>query len=90
MTAEQILEKHLLLMIGRTDQSYASIEEMKKQPEWQTTINAMLEYAEQQALSQHDVIKSVCDQCRFENECRFKAENIEQNCKFFIDKQTVL
>jgi len=36
------------------------------------------------------VIKSVCDQCRFESECRFKAENVGQNCKFFIDKQTVL
>ena len=36
------------------------------------------------------VIKSVCDQCRFESECRFKTENVEQNCKFFIDKQTVL
>ena len=41
-------------------------------------------------LSQHDVIKSVCEQCKFEPECRFKAENVEQNCKFFIDKQTVL
>ena len=41
-------------------------------------------------LRKHAVIKSVCDQCRFENECRFKAENVEQNCKFFIDKQTVL
>lgn len=37
-----------------------------------------------------DVIKSVCEKCRFESECRFKAENVEQNCKFFIDKQTVL
>jgi hypothetical protein len=36
------------------------------------------------------VIKSVCEQCKFEPECRFKAENVEQNCKFFIDKQTVL
>lgn len=32
------------------------------------------------------VTKSVCNQCRFENECRFKSENVEQNCKFFIDK----
>ena len=36
------------------------------------------------------VIKSVCKQCKFEHECRFIAENVEQNCKFFIDKQTVL
>jgi hypothetical protein len=41
-------------------------------------------------LPQPTVIKSVCDQCRFENECRFKAGNVEQNCKFFIHKQTVL
>lgn len=26
--------------------------------------------------------KSVCNQCRFESDCRFKAETIEQNCKF--------
>jgi hypothetical protein len=38
---------------------------------------------QEQALRIHDVIKSVCDQCRFESECRFKAENVEQNCKFF-------
>jgi hypothetical protein len=43
-----------------------------------------------EVLPQADVIKSVCDQCRFENECRFKAGNVEQNCKFFIDRQTVL
>lgn len=41
-------------------------------------------------LLQANVIKSVCDQCRFESDCRFKVENVEQNCKFFIDKQTVL
>ena len=50
MTAEQILEKHLLLMLKRTDQSYVSVDEMKEQPEWQATINAMLEYGEMQAL----------------------------------------
>ena len=56
MTAEQILEKHLLLMIKRTDQSYVSVDEMKQQPEWQATINAMLEYGEMQALRIHDVV----------------------------------
>lgn len=50
MTAEQILEKHLLLMLKRTDQSYVSVDEMKQQPEWQATTNAMLEYGETQAL----------------------------------------
>lgn len=45
---------------------------------------------EYKQLSQPAVIKSVCEQCKFEPECRFKAENVEQNCKFFIDKQTVL
>lgn len=55
MTAEQVLEKHLSLMLKRTDQSYVSIDEMKQQPEWQATINAMLEYGEIQALRIHDV-----------------------------------
>ncbi len=55
MTAEQILEKHLSLMLKRTDQSYVSVDEMKQQPEWQATINAMLEYGEIQALRIHDV-----------------------------------
>ena len=59
MTAEQILEKHLLLMLKRTDQSYVSVDEMKQQPEWQATINAMLEYGEMQALRIHDVSGSV-------------------------------
>jgi hypothetical protein len=56
MTAEEILEKHLLLMLKRTDESYVSVDEMKKQPEWQATINAMLEYSEMQALRIHDVV----------------------------------
>lgn len=56
MTAEQILEKHLLLMLKRTDQSYVSVDEMKQQSEWQATINAMLEYGEMQALRIHDVV----------------------------------
>ncbi len=63
MTAEQILEKHLLLMLKRTDQSYVSVDEMKEQPEWQATINAMLEYGEMQALRIHDVGESAC-MCR--------------------------
>ena len=36
------------------------------------------------------VIKSVCEKCRFKAECRYKEMNIEQNCKYFIDEQTVL
>jgi hypothetical protein len=56
MIAEEILEKHLLLMLKRTDESYVSVDEMKKQPEWQATINAMLEYSEMQALRIHDVV----------------------------------
>ena len=35
-------------MLKRTSQSYATIDEMKELPEWQTTIDAMNEYAEQQ------------------------------------------
>jgi hypothetical protein len=71
MTAEQILEKHLLLMLKRTDQSYVSVDEMKQQPEWQATINAMLEYGEMQALRIHDVVwrseQLVCPDCKGEN-----------------------
>ena len=37
-----------------------------------------------------DVIKSVCEKCRFKDECRFKEMNTEQNCKYFIDEQIVL
>ena len=62
MTAEEILEKHLLLMLKRTDESYVSVDEMKKQPEWQATINAMLEYSEMQALRIHDVVWR-CEPC---------------------------
>ena len=36
------------------------------------------------------VIKSVCEKCRFKAECRYKEMNTEQNCKYFIDEQTVL
>lgn len=56
MTAEQILEKHLLSMLKRTEQSYVAVDEMKKQPEWQATINAMIEYGEMQSLCIHDVV----------------------------------
>lgn len=67
MTAEQILEKHLLLMLKRTDESYVSIDEMKQQPEWQAAINAMIEYGETQALRIHDVVgqseQVVCPEC---------------------------
>jgi len=41
-------------------------------------------------LPQADVIKSVCEKCRFKDECRYKEMNTEQNCKYFIDEQTVL
>lgn len=44
-TPEEILEKHLTLMLGRTDMSFVSIEEMREQPEYQATIDAMKEYA---------------------------------------------
>jgi hypothetical protein len=44
--AEKILEKHLKEMIGRVEESYDSIEEMKKQPEWEATIKAMTEIAD--------------------------------------------
>jgi hypothetical protein len=40
---ENILEKHITKMLGRTDESYVSIEDMKKQPEWDVTIEAMKE-----------------------------------------------
>lgn len=44
-TSEKILEKHLETMLGRERESYITIEEMKKLPEWTTTINAMVEFA---------------------------------------------
>jgi len=44
---ESILEKHLTSLINLTDNSYVSVEEMKKQPEWESTLNAMEEYAEE-------------------------------------------
>jgi hypothetical protein len=70
MTAEEILEKHLLLMLKRTDESYVSVDEMKKQPEWQATINAMLEYSKMQALRIHDVVG------RSEQLCQHKYQDI--------------
>ena len=45
---------------------------------------------EKEALHITRVIKSVCEKCRFKDECRFKEMNVEQNCKYFIDEQTVL
>lgn len=51
-------------------------------------ITVLEEQAEQ--LRKHAVIKSVCEKCRFKAECRYKEMNTEQNCKYFIDEQTVL
>lgn len=34
MTAEKILEKHLELMIGKEDDSFHSMSELKAQSEW--------------------------------------------------------
>lgn len=44
-TAEKILSKHLESMLERTDQSYCSIDEMKAQPEWDASMQAMIEFA---------------------------------------------
>ena len=44
-TAEEILSKHLESMIERTEQSYCSINEMKAQPEWDASMQAMIEFA---------------------------------------------
>lgn len=76
MKADEILEKHLLLMLARTNESYASIEEMKKQPEWQTTINAMVEYAEMQALRQPLVSRCNADSDKLV-ECRNCGDKVE-------------
>ena len=43
-----------------------------------------------QQLNISGVIKSVCEKCRFKAECRYKEMNTKQNCKYFIDEQTVL
>jgi len=44
-TAEEIFSKHLESMLKRTDQSYCSIDEMKAQPEWNASVQAMIEFA---------------------------------------------
>jgi|LSQX01.1.fsa_nt_gb hypothetical protein len=85
MTAEQILEKHLLLMLKRTDESYVSVDEMKQQPEWQATINAMLEYGEMQALRIHDVVgqseQLLCPICSSGNvDAEFNHYNFCRDC----------
>lgn len=51
MTKEEILEKHLAILIeekiktGPPDKYFISIEEIKKQPEWAAVLDAMEEYA---------------------------------------------
>lgn len=40
-------------------------------------LNDMYEYF-------NPTIEPTCDNCKFESECRFKSENINSNCKFFI------
>ena len=42
-TKKEILDKHIKTMLNRTNESYCSIEEIKEQPEYQTTLDAMLE-----------------------------------------------
>ncbi len=41
--AEAVLERHVSALIGSSYVSYVSIEEMKKEPEWKATINALIE-----------------------------------------------
>lgn len=69
MSAEIILEKHLQSMLGRLAHSYTSIEEMKKTPEWETTIEAMKEYAKQ-AIDEREVVIKAFDDIRKEFEGR--------------------
>ena len=45
-TKEGILDKHISKMIGRTDLSFRNLEEIKIQPEYRTTLDAMEEYAQ--------------------------------------------
>lgn len=40
---EQILDKHLKQMLKRTKQSYFTIDEMKRTPEYKAVLNAMVE-----------------------------------------------
>jgi hypothetical protein len=56
------------------------------------SINTLQEFIEGaiKNCSISNVIKSVCTNCRFKKDCRFMSENIEQNCRYFIDDQTVL
>lgn len=76
-TPEQILEKHLSPLINRTDESYVSVDEMKQQPEWKATIDAMVEYRRLDTFPTRDIIQ------RFiQNE----RDQIKINKKYFLSK----
>jgi hypothetical protein len=42
--ANKILENRLSDMVGRTEQSYVSVDDMRELPEWSTTLLAMLDF----------------------------------------------
>ena len=44
--AIEILDRRISSFLGRTDQSYQSLEEMKKAPEYEVTLEAMLEFGD--------------------------------------------
>lgn len=46
MTNQDILDKHISKMLNRTEESYSSIEEMREQPEYKTTLDAINEATE--------------------------------------------
>lgn len=57
LSAEYVLDNHLKLMLGRTSESYVSIDEMKKQPEYSATIDAMEPFANLRVEQEKDKIK---------------------------------
>lgn len=85
MKADVILEKHLLQMLGRVQESYVSIEEMRKQPEWGCTINAMIEYAEQEVKNCNALAVSN----RRELLIGFKQWEIDNDIKNLLPEQMV-
>ena len=62
--AEAILDNHISKMLNRLPDSYNSISDMKKLPEYQCTIDAMVEYAEQQSDIIHNLFNKPAEKLK--------------------------
>jgi hypothetical protein len=58
MKAEEILDKHISKMLNRLPDSYNELSEIKEQPEYQCTIDAMNEFYNQALEDVHELSKS--------------------------------